>query len=1419
MLLILYWEEIEMANKYDSFIELVPGYESVVDIRSDSRNEDFWSRYIVNDDMVTAVKLLARSLRPDDPNEDVWHYWIKGAYGTGKTYSAIVIKHLLQDDYSVVENFLSKNKLFLDVKDKFLAARKKSRYYVKFRSGECKQLVTSNKFLFQIEQSVRDILKDNNIFYTGRNSLVDSVRRTVRDFRPKLAQDFEDGAYPEYWSTYNTFDDFYDAVQTGDITACSSAQEILQSMNIGLATDLETFKAWLKDVYAGNEKLTKSGIFIIWDEFTDYIRYNDLDIIQQLSIFSKELPFFIVYVMHEYPGIFSENVSAGLGKADARFHKIDVSLSEKTTLKLIGESIIPRDGMKSNWDDICDELYSTISGSVHSFMGDPGAEMDANVLKKIFPIHPMTVNLVSKVAGLAASNRSIFEFLKSSGDDGFRAYIHSNGQYDWKWVTADYLWDYFFVNNLGGKKDLTKTAEDALKHYSKVKNLISDDRALRVFKVAMLLLATIGSGHNLKKTRGSKGVQVTEKTLCDSFSGMMDRDSVKYYLQALSADPLNVLVLAPDLYEDFRIELPYSGTGGELDAEVEKLRKDYSPAKLLNADSAFGAVLKKQFVPDEKAVVKRLIIDTCWGITQQINFKFGELKKSVEKTHHKFGLLIVAVPSVEEIDKIKLTVSALLANDETHRILVAVMRYPLPEESLKNWYELVANGYLAQKSGNTVNANSYQNQANDLVGNWVSTAIGKDMDLLYGDTPAHLYTNKNVISNYEKIVFGVFPAAPENIIRKITLYKTPTMAPAYYGVTKTTLENKNVTNDRQKNFNQQWQDCVDVLRDNDENVWDCSSIAEIMEMTETKIGRSMAALCKHLNKALTSGTVLLTDLWENIQKELGYFDTSVCCYLLGFAFQFYIGKFTWYDGNNAHKLNEETIPAMIVSMLTGKSIGMKISSESDIEKRFKDITRRIFGLTQDEIGDVYDCRKNVKIHITKNGYPFWALKYLDDMDYVGIKAEICEIVDKYVEYILEIGNQTDVMEDFVSLIKVNAKAYIPLLTELLKDKAKLANGMKRFVFGTAPDAKSACDKYNFSIDTLFNMLSKALEEEKWQWRESEVVDAAVKLTLDLTLVGVVNNALNGSAESVEKIKDTLSNYLDYISVPGCVFAGLSDDWAKTVATLHNIANGKWIGYSSEEKLTILGELELHTKDAIENITHPINVLKTYIGKKGMGVFSDEEYCDILRSLPKEPYSQTEHSFKSAIRNKINELAYTRQVNELLTIWQAKTGTKDVAEWSQKFLMPVSWVMPNYSYIFSVVSALSHNERVDAVRLENAVNAIADVDFAVLKDRNEIDRCFIVNVASEKYCSLLLPHISSLKTKIQNNGYREYSSWNNFVVKIREVTEQFITSDLKEEVSNKAKKKVEKMTESQLRVQLIKLLDSSAEACLLFLDED
>ena len=113
-----------MAKYYSDFIELSPGYESVVDASIESRDREFWTRYIVNDDMVVAVDTVARSLRRD--NDDATrHFWLSGTYGTGKTYSAIVLKHLLEDESKNIEKFLKGNTLFADVRDRFMSIRKK----------------------------------------------------------------------------------------------------------------------------------------------------------------------------------------------------------------------------------------------------------------------------------------------------------------------------------------------------------------------------------------------------------------------------------------------------------------------------------------------------------------------------------------------------------------------------------------------------------------------------------------------------------------------------------------------------------------------------------------------------------------------------------------------------------------------------------------------------------------------------------------------------------------------------------------------------------------------------------------------------------------------------------------------------------------------------------------------------------------------------------------------------------------------------------------------------------------------------------------------------------------------------------------------------------------------------------------------
>lgn len=42
--------------KYNSYIELRPGYESVVDIGSEERNPNLWQEYIVHEDMKVAIE-------------------------------------------------------------------------------------------------------------------------------------------------------------------------------------------------------------------------------------------------------------------------------------------------------------------------------------------------------------------------------------------------------------------------------------------------------------------------------------------------------------------------------------------------------------------------------------------------------------------------------------------------------------------------------------------------------------------------------------------------------------------------------------------------------------------------------------------------------------------------------------------------------------------------------------------------------------------------------------------------------------------------------------------------------------------------------------------------------------------------------------------------------------------------------------------------------------------------------------------------------------------------------------------------------------------------------------------------------------------------------------------------------------------
>ena len=82
--------------RYNNYLEINPAFESVVDINADKRNVNLWREYIIGEDMDTLVEYLCESLGNEAPDLRR-SFWIHGSYGTGKSYAAVFVKHLIEE--------------------------------------------------------------------------------------------------------------------------------------------------------------------------------------------------------------------------------------------------------------------------------------------------------------------------------------------------------------------------------------------------------------------------------------------------------------------------------------------------------------------------------------------------------------------------------------------------------------------------------------------------------------------------------------------------------------------------------------------------------------------------------------------------------------------------------------------------------------------------------------------------------------------------------------------------------------------------------------------------------------------------------------------------------------------------------------------------------------------------------------------------------------------------------------------------------------------------------------------------------------------------------------------------------------------------------------------------------------------------
>lgn len=157
--------------------------------------------------------------------------------------------------------------------------------------------------------------------------------------------------YNNYLEINPAFESVVDINAAGNLSALQATATIIRQKGYGLVNNLETFKAWVGDVIDGNH-LSKSGIFFIWDEFTEYVAHSDdHTVMQQISEFCKEKPLFMLYVVHR-----SQEMVDSMGKdryqmITNRFHQVEFHVSPDAAFDLIAGSINTRNGMEETWKE------------------------------------------------------------------------------------------------------------------------------------------------------------------------------------------------------------------------------------------------------------------------------------------------------------------------------------------------------------------------------------------------------------------------------------------------------------------------------------------------------------------------------------------------------------------------------------------------------------------------------------------------------------------------------------------------------------------------------------------------------------------------------------------------------------------------------------------------------------------------------------------------------------------------------------------------------------------------------------------------------------------------------------------------------------------------------------------------------------
>ena len=936
--------------KYSDIIHINEKFIPVFDLENEE-NDQYWSLFIPNDKFRTILSSVIDSMDVSNQKNPVW---LQGTYGTGKSHATAVIKHLLCDK-TIPEDFDLESKQLTAKLERF---REKNNVFPVVLKGTS-NINDSRTFKYTVQTAVKNALNKADMRVTVPSEF-DNMVKLLKEGSISLKESDLEGTNLEAFE----FEELIMRLENQESEILLEIENILLDKNLGVSTH-ESIDKWLVKIKDElNKEYGIDYLMIFWDEFTNALNLLNaeevlLEVQNIAEAKNKGVSLFIV--SHRTRSTQIDFNEEKFNKIMDRFVRIKYTMEPIATYELMQRSI----KKDSGWEDVKNRFVDVITPLIERISEYEGPNVKT-ALEKLYPIHPYTAYLATFVAQtIGSTERSIFKFLHDDIDYGFRSFINTfeiNQRY---FLTADYLWD-FFYNEFEDHED--EKIGSAVKRFKLYREKLSEEGEdyLVVFKVILLLNILYKMAQLGKESLAIPSIE----NINNVFIGSIYENKVDSVLEYIEEE--GIINPTPDgIFELTTNTLP----ADQVKKAIDDFKKGLTLNKLLDVTKLSN--IKTSIT---KRAVREIEINVVGGDIKENKLK-NDLDKGMFKNPGYLHVILFLCKTENEVISLREKIESVLKIGLLEDIVVVISDAILGEKNLDKYVEYKARASVAKMHNYDEDAALSEKQSSKYLDMWIndikrkpitwylnkedgrSANLNTFVDKLKGDLSKNIYSkglenidrtlkSKNLWSN------SIAKAQAERFMTSKTFDELQELVT---GMHKPSLD---ILKDNTGNY------IVDNSLKLIDNAPDNHPVVELQDFVD-----------KTLSEAQKKGKFNLgKELMLLYSAPYGLYPNNLNIPALCFVLRKYVNKLYDSKGNS---LDAISMKNKVINIFEFWSKGKKeqdlyVRFGTENEKKLTELVNNIFNLDLDSNNQSIDTvRWELRAWIKNNKTPLWLLKYSD----------------------------------------------------------------------------------------------------------------------------------------------------------------------------------------------------------------------------------------------------------------------------------------------------------------------------------------------------------------------------------------------------------------------------------------------------------